>query len=118
MRAWSGKFSDSPAENLFKEMRFYKDLYVGEAARVKLNKIKKNIRTGKLQPGVYVISPAVSENDLLDIIPSYMLHASRYRETEILGIAVTKEEALELCAQMITDVYSKTGTFDIKAFFK
>lgn len=99
-------------------MRFYKDLYVGAAARTKIGSIKKNIRAGKAQPGVYVISLAASENDLLDIIPSYMLHAGRYRDMEILGIAFTKEEALQLCAQMIMDVYNRTGAFDVKAYFK
>ena len=85
---------------------------------MKIGKIKKNIKSGKAQPGVYVISPAASQNDLLDIIPSFMLRAGRYRETEILGIAFTKEEAMELCAQIIMDVYDKTGGFDVKAYIQ
>ena len=98
-------------------MRFYKDLYVGENAKKKIRKIKNAIVSGKAKAGVYVISLSACSSDLLDIMPAFMLHASRYRKLEILGVAVTKEEALEVGRMIIMDVYEKTGGFDVHSYF-
>ena len=98
-------------------MRFYKDLYTGKNAQKKINKIRNNIVCGKIQSGVYVICLAAGKDDLLDIMPSYMLFASRYKEVQILGVAVSKQEALEVGRMIITDVYEKTGSFDVRAYF-
>lgn len=98
-------------------MRFYKNLYAGDNARKKINKIKNGIGRGKPQSGVYVIALSACKDDLLDLIPAYMLHASRYGDMEILGVAVSKTEAMEVGRQIITDVYEKTGGFDVHAYF-
>lgn len=97
-------------------MRFYRNLYTGKKAQKNIRKIRHNIGRGKLQNGIYVICLSAGE-DLLDIMPSYMLFADRYKETEILGVAASKKEALDVGAKIITDVYEKTGGFDVKAYF-
>ena len=98
-------------------MRFYKDLYAGDNARKKINRIKNGIGKGKFQSGVYVIVLSACKDDLLDLMPAYMLHASRYKDTEILGVALSKTEAMEVGRRIIMDVYDKTGGFDVHAYF-
>ena len=98
-------------------MRFYKDLYVGEKAKKNIRKIRQNIGHGKLQGGVYVITLSACKSDLLDLMPAYMLFAERYREVLILGVAVSKAEAMEVGRMIIMDVYEKTGSFDVHAYF-
>lgn len=98
-------------------MTFVKELYVGEAADKKLHKIVRKFREGKIQTGVYVLTLAANGTDLLDIIPSFMLSAERYKDIYVLGIALTKQEAMEVGEQIIMDVYGKTGGFDLRTYF-
>ena len=95
------------------------ELYLGEEAGESQKKIITNIKDHKFQMGVYVIILAVNGRDIFDIIPSYMLGADSYkgRDITILGLAKGKEESKELAQQMIMDVYSKTGGFDIRGYF-
>lgn len=98
-------------------MRFSSPLFLGETALKKKNKVIKSIKTGKYMSGVYVICPAVCRSDLLDLMPAYMLHAERYRDALILGIAVSKQEAMEVGGMIISEVYEKTGGFDVRSYF-
>lgn len=73
----------------------------------------------KLQIGVYVVVLSVNGKDLLDLIPAYMLSEKSYkgRDIQILGLAMGKDDAKELAASMIMDVYRETGGFDVRRFF-
>ena len=92
-------------------MRWYSHLYVGEKAGKRRFSIIRGIREGKLQPEVYVITPPQNGNNILDIYPAPMLLLPPYRDEdmEILGIAVTYWEALEVVRQMVEDMYHCCG---------
>ena len=92
-------------------MRWYRHLYVGEKAGKRRFSIIQGIREGKLQPEVYVITPPQNGNNILDIYPARMLLLPPYRDEdmEILGIAVTYWEALEVVRQMVEDMYRCCG---------
>ena len=98
-------------------MNWYKNLYLGEEAGKKKTKIINQLDRHQLSFGVYVITLASNGKDLLDVLPAFMLYRDNMREREILGIAITKDEALEVCGQIISDVYSKTGAYDVRSFF-
>ena len=97
-------------------MKWYHDLYVGEEANRKKNKIINHLDRHKIIFGVYVITLASNGKDLLDVLPAFMLLRENNRDRMILGIAVTKEEAFEVCKQIIMDVFRKTGQYDIRVF--
>ncbi len=99
-------------------MKWYKDLYIGEEAGKKKNKIIKQLEQRKIAAGVYVITLASNGKDLLDILPAFMLLKEQCREREILGLAVTKEEAFEVCEKIILDVFQKTGAYAVRSFFQ
>ena len=88
-------------------MNWYDHLYMGEKAKKQRYGILKGLREKKWQPEIYVIMPPESGNNILEIIPSVMLHIPPYREREslLLGVAVTYWEAL------VDDLYQKTGGF-------
>lgn len=65
-------------------MRWYEHLYVGEKAGKHRFSIIQNIRDEKLQPEVYVITPASNGNNILDIHPSATLLHPYYREQNLL----------------------------------
>ncbi|MDD3252410.1 MAG: hypothetical protein PHV18_07615 [Lachnospiraceae bacterium] len=92
-------------------MRWYDHLYVGEKAKKNRFSIIQGIRAGKLQPEVYVITAPQNGNNLYDIYPSAMLLLPPYRDMDyqVLGIAVTYWEALEVVRQMVDDRYQEGG---------
>ena len=94
-------------------------MYIGEEARKKKTKIIYNIDTRKLQFGVYVLTFAANGKDLIDIIPSFMLEKESYkgRDIVVIGLAASKDEALEVGRQIITDCYNQTGGFDLRSYF-
>lgn len=102
---------------LITAMNWYNDLYVGEAARRKKNKIINKLDKHSISFGVYVVTLASNGKDILDVLPAFMLYKQQNQDRLILGLAVTKEEALEVCAQIIQDVYRKTGTYDVRSYF-
>ena len=98
-------------------MNWYKNLYLGEEAGKKKTKIINQLEKHSISFGVYVITLASNGKDLLDVLPAFMLYRDNTRDREILGLAITKDEALEVCGKIIFDVYSKTGTYDVRSFF-
>ena len=94
-------------------MRWYSHLYVGEKAGKRRFSIIQGIREGKLQPEVYVITPPQNGNNILDIYPAAELLLPYYREKDflIMGIAFGYDEATEVAARIVADLYRKTGGF-------
>ena len=92
-------------------MRWYKPLYMGELAAKKRFSLIQGLRKKKPCIGAYVITPASGGNNILDIYPAPMLLLPPYRDEdmEILGIAVTYWEALEVVRQMVEDMYRCCG---------
>lgn len=98
-------------------MKWHEPLFVGEAAEKKKNRIMRKFEKEIPPLGVFVITLASNGRDLLDILPGYMLFRDDLREREILGLAVTKQEAFEVCEQIIMSVYRETGDFAVRSYF-
>lgn len=99
-------------------MRWYNRLYVGRKAKKKRKQIIEHIRYEKFQPGAHVITPAGNGNNILDIYPAAELLLPAFRELDLLivGIAADYWEAMEVAAQIVDEMYQKTGGFDLDAF--
>ncbi|MCD8120217.1 MAG: hypothetical protein LUE29_12220 [Lachnospiraceae bacterium] len=97
-----------------------KHLYVGAEAGKKKHRYQKDVERGTFRPGLYVITPAASGRDLLDMIPAYELNQPFYRDRQIriYGLALGRGEALELVRSLVTDCYLKTGDFQIDAWLQ
>ena len=101
-------------------MRFYQHLYMGEQAAGRRFQILQGLREGKIQPDVYVITPASGGNNLLDIYSCRELR-SPWRKTEdplIVGVAAGYEEACVLAGQIISQVYRETGGFEVRQYLE
>ena len=101
-------------------MRWYKNLYVGESIRHKVNKIKWKIRHNAGQIDIYVITLASNPQNLLDIIPAQELMQRSYPKKELyaVGLAHGMEEAHEVVRQIIDEVYRETGGFSILPYLQ
>ena len=100
-------------------MRWYKHLYVGQKAKKKRFTIIQNIRKGRFQAGVHVITPASCGENLMDIYPASLLLTEYYSKKEdllILGIAADYYEALEVARDIVDEMYHTTGGFSIREF--
>lgn len=101
------------------KITWFSRLYVGEKAKRKRYRIIRGIRKSKPQPGVYVITPALNGNNILDIYPSKALISSIFREEFlVMGIAADYWEALEVAGHIVSDLYRETGDFSLPAFIK
>lgn len=100
-------------------MVWYEDLYVGESILHKTKKIKWKILHNAGQPSVYVITLASNEKNLLDIIPFRELMQKGYPKKNlfVVGLAKGYDEAIEVAASIVDEVYRRTGTFAVRAYF-
>jgi len=101
-------------------MHFSKKLYMSPSLEKKRRKIIWKLRTGRPQPMIYMVALAKGE-DLLEIYHSGMLKQRYYKKKDnspyIVGIANGYSDAVDLVTQMLQDVYTATGSYDVKAYF-
>ncbi len=99
-------------------MVWYEKLYVGESIIHKKNKVIWKIRHNAGQIGVYVITLASNGNNLLDIIPAAELLQKAYPKKNlcVVGLAKGYDEAVEVAASIVDEVYQKTGGFAVREF--
>ena len=78
------------------------------------------IRTRRLQPGIWLITIASNEKNLLDMFQSiyYMQPMFAHLNPEIVGIAESEDAAKELLIRMTEDMYRETGNFDVRTYFR
>ncbi len=98
------------------DMKFYKNLYVGESIK-KPNKVKWKLRHNAGQFQVYVIALA-SGADQLEIYHCAFLQQKYYKKHPpyIIGIAGGYEEAVDLVVEMTKAALKKTGRPDLTKY--
>lgn len=73
-----------------------------------------------LVPGIYLITLSDNPRNLLEILPALTLIQENAADMcpEIVGIAKGKEEAMDLVTEMIRTIFSETGGFEVKEYWK
>ncbi len=101
-------------------MRLAENLYTTEKTKRMLPRIVHKIRTRRLQPGIWLITIASNEQNLLDIFHSiyYVQPMFAKLNPDIVGIAESEDAAKSLLLQMTEDMYRETGNFDVRTYFK
>lgn len=99
-------------------MRYYRHLYLTEGLEKKKEKIIRRLEQGKLQPSVYVIALSSGEKNQLEIYPVLQFKQPSYPEKDLFVVGITKgyDEAVELVAQIVQEVYDQTGACDIRSY--
>lgn len=94
-------------------------LYIGKKLKKKKDGAIASISSRKLAPGVYCIAFASNPDNLFDIMDVNQLLFPHYNKTDvkIVGLAKGKEEAISLVHDMLLEVYNKTGSFNVRAYF-
>ncbi len=96
-------------------MIWYDKLYVGESIIHKTKKVKWKICHNAGQIDIYVITFPSNRENLLDIIPAWELMQKAYpkKKLYVIGLAKGYDEAIELAASIVNEVYQNTGTFAV-----
>lgn len=102
------------------KINWYERLFVGDDARKKRHQIIRSIRNSRPMLGIYVITPSLNGNNILDIYPALELYAPWNSKEEffILGIAADYQEALLVAGQIVAQLYGQTGSFDLTGYLK
>ncbi len=100
-------------------MTWYKEFYAGESIEHKKEKIKWKIIHNAGQLDIYVIALSSNHDNLLDIVSAKELLQKAYPKQDMLVVGVDKgyDNALELAAKIIMDVFQKTGSLDVRKYF-
>lgn len=105
-------------------MKWYRKLYLGENAKKSKYKIIGRVRTSKFQRDTYLITLSPNPGSLLEIYSAVYLLQPYFKKAHVLdnitvlGIARGREEAFQVVEKIISDVYSNTGGFGLKEYYK
>jgi hypothetical protein len=101
-------------------MKWYRPLYMGALAKKNKREIIRKIKSRKFMATACFICLALNEEELLEIYPVYTLVNKRFPVDDlyIVGIAANRFEAFRLVTKIVDDVYQKTGTVDVRGYFK
>lgn len=100
-------------------MRWAVNLYTTEKTKKALPKIMRKIGKRKLQPGIWLITIASNEQNLLDVFHSiyYLQPMFANMNPDIVGIAENEDAAKDLVTKITEDVWKQRGDFDVRAYF-
>lgn len=107
-------------------MKWYKKLYMGEEAQKAKYKVFGRIRRNRFQIDTYLITLSDNPDNLLDMFSANILNQPYFKKNRrkqtrnlyVVGLAVGYKEGLSVITQIIDDVYTNTGGFDIRGYLK
>ena len=99
-------------------MKWYTDLYLGKSIAPRYRMLQYKISHRLIHPTVYLIALVQREGRLLEIIPSTCLLQPVYPQENlyILGMAGSRQEAVNLTCEILEAVFKERGNFDLRAW--
>lgn len=101
-----------------KGIRWYRKLYLGPSVEGLERTIRYEIKYRKVPMGYYLLTLPACETDLFDIWRSEDIKMPWMRERilDVVGVAGSKQEAVEMAAAIIYKAYKETRDIDIRAY--
>lgn len=102
-------------------IKWAKNLFLSEnITPKKKRKIIKDIEKGNLTFEVYCVTFASNPENLFDIMNANEFLFPYYdkKQLQVLGIALSKHEAFLLVKDMLDEIYTETGSFRVREYFK
>ncbi len=98
------------------------NLWCSDEMRPKIQQIRRRLRWRRAtSAATFCITLASNKQDLFDIFNMGELLFRYYRDSDedvhIVGLAGSREEACELAAKMIEEIYNSTGALDVRNYF-
>lgn len=98
---------------------WYDNLYFDEENAKKRTRLLRRLEKGKLEPNVYLLAlPESRDRNILDIFSSLELMQPHYKDRTkyIVGIARSKQAAIELAADIVRNMYNASGAFNLREY--
>ena len=101
-------------------VNWYNNLYVGDTAKKKQKKWMRRIENKKAAPGIWLLTMPSNPQNTLDVIPADLLLQPAVRRNcpPIVGLAVSREEAVELVEKIALETYRETGEVKIREWLQ
>lgn len=100
------------------KIKYLKNIFLGSKAKPKYRSIRAKLLVRKFTPELYFITLPVFGNNMLEIYSSAQFRQKHYRKTPVyvIGLAIGKEEALNVVTDIIDTTYRETNNFAIKEY--
>lgn len=100
-------------------MIFHSRMFVGETAGKHKMQLLWNLKRGKKQKDLYVITLAEGTGKLLEVYHGEALQLKLFRieDRTIVGLAVGKEESEAVLTDIVQTVYKETGGLKVREYF-
>lgn len=100
-------------------LKWHKHYYRGTNVK-NVTSIRLKLIQGKPVSGIYLITLSENPHNVLEILPALTLvqETAARMCPEVVGIARSKDEALELITNMVQTIYEETGELNIKEYWK
>lgn len=98
---------------------YHPKLYLGDSINEKkLDKIRKKLENKPLFSGVFLITVSRNASDQLDIFDARQLIQTYYKKHSlyVVGIAGSREEAVELVERLVQDCLKTRGDCALKEY--
>lgn len=101
-------------------IKWIEPLYMDGITKHVADLVMEKSKSEKLQYPVFLVTFPTNENNLLDIIAVNELLFPYYKkkDTYVLGMASSRQQAKIMAASIISKVYEETGGFDLKSYFR
>lgn len=95
-------------------MIFYKYLYFSDGVKENAKKIVQKLQQNAGMMHTHVITLSSNKEDLFDICHSALLMQKYYKDNPpfIVGIAASHEDAMELVAYIVNDIFLQSGSYE------
>lgn len=104
------------------EFRLYKDLYTNDLSPKKIRRYRRRIEQAKPAITLQLVTMPLGREGLLEIYPYTMFLQKAYQEDSrpvyVLGLADSRDGALQVVETLILDMYQTTGGFEVEEFVK
>lgn len=99
------------------------NIRIAEGIDYSVKTVKRRLRWRLTSAALtWCVALAVNENNLLDIYNmgelNFKYYAKSNTEIHVVGIAPSRDAACELASEIIGEIYSETGGFNVRDYFK
>lgn len=102
------------------DFRWFQPLYTKEISEKKCEKIIGKINRNRFVKNAWLIVLPFGPHNLFDIYPYgvFLQKGFPYGRADVIGLAGSRQDAMEQAAALVEEVYRATGGFDTRAYYR
>ncbi len=99
-------------------MHYYRNLYLYKNMRKKKKKVISRMEKGIYKPAVCLVVLPENPGEQLEIVDTIQMRQKDFPPQDffVVGIAKDQGDALKMVAEIVEEVYNKTGGTDVRSY--